>query len=311
MTGDHRNREATQPLQRIALLKRKRHALILAHNYQRPEVQDIADYTGDSLELSRIAAKSDESVIVFCGVRFMAETAAILCPAKTVLLPIAEAGCALAEAASAEQVRQARKQYPDAVVVSYVNTSAEVKAESDLCCTSANAVEVVGSVEPKRPVIFVSDQHLGDYAARVTGRNVILWNGSCPTHAAVSADDIGEARRRHPGAKVMAHPECKREVLEMSDRVAGTAGMLHYAAEHKRDRAFIVVTDIGLLHRLRKENPDKEFYPATDYLVCPTMKLTTLKDVLCALETMTHRVVVEDRVRVRARVALDAMLDVA
>lgn len=303
-------RETKDLVRQIALLKQKRQALILAHNYQRPEVQDIADYTGDSLELSRIAAKSSESVIVFCGVRFMAETAAILCPKKTVLLPVPEAGCALADAASAVQVREARKSHPDAVVVSYVNTSAEVKAESDLCCTSANAVEIVRSVDPTRAIIFVSDRNLGHYVARMTGREVVFWDGSCPTHAAVSVADIQDARKRHPQAKVMAHPECEPNVLKITDRVAGTAGMLAYAAEQAPRTEFIVATDIGLLHRLRKENPDKKFHAATDYLVCPTMKLTTLTDVLRSLESMEHVVKVEDRIRVRAQAALDAMLGV-
>lgn len=296
---------------RIQCLKEERHALILAHNYQRPEVQDIADHCGDSLELSRIAANSDAPVIVFCGVRFMAETAAILCPRKTVLLPVTEAGCALADAASADQVREARKEHPNATVVSYVNTSADVKAESDLCCTSANAVEVVRSVDSTHPVLFVSDRHLGHYAAQMSGRKVILWSGSCPTHAAVSPADIAAARRRHPAALVMAHPECRAEILEMTDRVAGTAGMLAYAAEQKEGTPFIVATDIGLIHRLRKENPDKEFYPATEYLVCPTMKLTGLPEVMQSLETMAHRVSVENSVRARAESALEAMLKVS
>jgi len=311
MPGPRNPGGTSRSVERIATLKRRHHALILAHNYQGPEVQDVADYTGDSLELSRIAAKADASVIVFCGVRFMAEAAAILCPEKTVLLPVLEAGCALADAASADQVREARRQSPNTAVVSYVNTSTEVKAESDLCCTSANAVDVVRSVVPTRPIIFVSDRHLGHCAARMTGREVILWNGSCPTHAAVSAVDISEARQRYPEAKVMAHPECRPEVLEMSDRVAGTAGMLAYVAERKRGTAFIVATDIGLIHRLRKESPDKEFYLATDYLVCPTMKLTTLENVAGALEDMQPQVTVDDSIRTRARAALDAMLNVA
>lgn len=302
--------EAKDIVRQIALLKQKRQALILAHNYQRPEVQDIADYTGDSLELSRIAAKSSESVIVFCGVRFMAETAAILCPQKTVLLPVPEAGCALADAASAVQVREAWKRHPDAVVVSYVNTSAEVKAESDLCCTSANAVDIVRVVDPTRPIIFVSDRNLGHYAARTTGREVVFWDGSCPTHAAVSVADIQDARKHHPQAKVIAHPECKPDVLEITDRVAGTAGMLAYAAEQAPGMEFIVATDTGLLHRLRKENPDKRFRAATDYLVCPMMKLTALEDVMLSLETMEHAVRVKGDIRVRARSALDAMLGV-
>jgi quinolinate synthase len=291
-------------------LRTERNALILAHNYQRPEVQDIADVCGDSLELSRVAAGADRRVIVFCGVRFMAETAAILCPGKTVLLPVPEAGCALADAATAEAVREARRLHPDAVVVSYVNTSAEVKAESDICCTSANAVAVVRSVDSSRPVLFVSDRHLGHYAAQTAWREVLLWEGSCPTHAAVSAEDVAEARRRHPGAILLAHPECRPQVLDSSDRVAGTAGMLACAAEQPDGTTFLVATEIGILHRLRKENPGKQFHPVSDYLVCPTMKLTGLKEVMRALETMTHRVVIAEEVRLPAKAALDAMLAV-
>jgi len=240
----------------------------------------------------------------------MAETAAILCPERTVLLPVREAGCPLADTATAEQVRQMREQYPDAIVVAYVNTSAEVKAESDICCTSANAVEIVRSVDAGRPIIFVSDRNLGHYAARMARRRVILWDGACPTHAALSVTDIRQAKKDHPETKVMAHPECRPEVLELTDRVAGTAGMLAYAAEEASGTAFIVGTDIGLIYRLQKKNPDKVFYPATDYLVCPTMKLTTLEDVMQSLENMEHVVKLEEPVRVKARSALDAMLAV-
>jgi len=297
-------------VRRIVELKRDRNAVILAHNYQRPEVQDVADFTGDSLELSRLAASAKQDVIVFCGVRFMAETAAILCPEKRVLLPVLEAGCALADTATAMQVWRMRQLHPLAVVVAYVNTSAAVKAESDLCCTSGNAVEVVRSVEPGHPVIFVSDRNLGQYAARMTGRHVILWEGSCPTHAAVSAADIRRAKSKHPEAQVIAHPECRPEVLDLADHVAGTAGMLAYAAEQPPGTAVLVATDLGVIHRLRKENPDKAFFPATDYLVCPTMKLTTLEDVLRSLETMEPGITVEEAVRVNARRALDRMMAV-
>ena len=303
-------REEHELIVRIGDLKRKREAVILAHNYQRPEVQDIADYTGDSLELSRIAAEASEAVIVFCGVRFMAETAAILCPKKSVLLPVREAGCPLADTATAGQVRRMRLRYPNAAVVAYVNTSAEVKAESDICCTSANAVEVVRSVEAGRPIIFVSDRNLGHYAAQVARRHVVLWDGACPTHAGLSVADVKQMKKEHREAKVMAHPECRPEVLELADRVAGTAGMLAYAAEQPPGTALIVGTDIGLIHRLWKENPDKTFFAATDYLVCPTMKLTTLEDVKWSLETMEHLIALGDAARVKARSALDRMMAV-
>lgn len=283
-------------------------ALILAHNYQRPEVQDIADHTGDSLELSRIAAESENPVIVFCGVRFMAESAAILCPEKNVLLPVPRAGCSLADAATAEQVRSARDRWPGATVVAYVNTSAEVKAESDICCTSANAVEIVRSVDEERPIIFVSDRNLGHYAASITHRDVILWEGACPTHEALRLRDVLDRKREHPGAEVMVHPECIPEVLEAADTVAGTAGMLAHAADPQAATKFIVGTDIGLIHQLKKQNPDKEFHPASEYMVCPTMKLTTLEDIASSLKRMEHVITVEEPVLSKARAALEAML---
>ena len=310
MMSGQKTGDVDKRIRQIGALRRQMNAVILAHNYQRPEVQDMADYTGDSLELSRIAARSKERVIVFCGVRFMAETAAILCPEKTVLLPVLDAGCPLADTATAEQVRQMRAQHPDAVVVAYVNTSAEVKAESDICCTSANAVEVVHSVDARRPVIFVSDRNLGHYAGRMARRRMILWDGSCPTHAGLSVADIRQAKKEHSEAKVIAHPECLPEVLELTDRVAGTAGMLAHAAEEPPGTAFIVGTDIGLIHRLQKENPDKTFYPASDYLVCPTMKLTTLEGVAHSLVRMEHVITLKESVRARAQAALDAMLAV-
>ncbi len=295
-------------VRRIAELKQTRHAVILAHNYQRPEVQDLADFVGDSLELSRTATRAAEAVIVFCGVRFMAETAAILCPEKSVLLPVREAGCPLADTATVEQLRRIKLLHPLAVVVAYVNTSAAVKAESDICCTSGNAVEVVRSVPPGHPILFVPDRNLGHYVGQMTGRHVIPWEGSCPTHAALSVDDLQQAKSEHPEALVMAHPEYRPEVLAAADRVAGTAGMLTYAAQQAPGTAFIVGTDIGMMHRLRKENPDKTFFAASDYLVCPTMKLTTLEDVARSLENMEHVVTLPEAVRVNARRALDRML---
>ncbi len=295
-------------VRRIAELKQARHAVILAHNYQRPEVQDVADFVGDSLELSRTAARTAEAVIVFCGVRFMAETAAILCPDKSVLLPVHEAGCPLADTAIVEQLWRIKLLHPLAVVVAYVNTSAAVKAESDICCTSGNAVEVVRSVPPGHPILFVPDRNLGHYVGQMTGRHVIPWEGSCPTHAALSVGDLQQAKSEHPEALVMAHPECRPDVLALADRVAGTAGMLTYAAEQAAGTVFIVGTDIGMMHRLRKENPDKTFFAASDYLVCPTMKLTTLEDVARSLENMEHVVTLTEAVRVNARRALDRML---
>jgi quinolinate synthase len=295
-------------LRRIDLLKKEREAVILAHNYQPPEIQDLADYTGDSLELSRIAAKTPAKVIVFCGVRFMGETAAILSPEKTVLLPVLEAGCTLAEYATAEQLREMKKKHPDAVVVTYVNSSAEVKAETDICCTSANAVQIIRSIDPKRPILFVPDYNLGHYAAKMTGRKLILWDGCCPTHALLSTFAVTAAKKKWPGAQVIMHPECKPETLELADFVGSTSGMLAYAKAQPAGTSFIVGTEVGLLHRLQKENLDKVFHPASDYLICPMMKMTTLRDVEISLEKMQFVVKVEETVRLRAKAAVDAML---
>lgn len=296
-------------LQQIALLKKEREAVILAHNYQPPEIQDLADFTGDSLELSRIAAKTPAKVIVFCGVRFMGETAAILSPDKTVLLPVLEAGCTLADYATAEQLREMKKKHPDAVVVTYVNSSAEVKAETDICCTSANAVEIVRSIDRNRPILFVPDYNLGHYAAKVTGRPMILWDGCCPTHALLSTFAIARAKKKWPGAQVMMHPECKPETLDLADYVGSTSGMLKHAKAQPAGTVFIVGTEVGLLHRLGKENPDKVFHVASDYLICPMMKMTTLKDIKNSLEKMQYVVKVETSVRLRAKAAVDAMLE--
>ena len=290
----------------IEALKKEREAIILSHNYQRPGIQDIADYTGDSLGLSRIAAKTDAKVIVFCGVQFMAETAAILCPDKTVLLPVKEAGCPLADMATPQQLRKSREEHPDAAIVSYVNTPAAVKAESDVCCTSSNAVKVVNSIENEK-IIFVPDKNLGRHAARNSDKNIILWKGWCPTHICLYAADILKCRQEHVDASVMAHPECFPEVLELADEIASTAGMLTYATNSDANQ-FIVGTEMGLIHRLKKENPNKDFYSPTEYLICPTMKMTTLERVRQALKKMEYVVTIPEEIQVRARKALDAML---
>lgn len=295
-------------LQQIGRLKKEREAVILAHNYQPPEIQDLADFTGDSLELSMIAAKTPAKVIVFCGVQFMGETAAILSPDKTVLLPVLEAGCTLADYATAEQLREAKKKHPNAVVVTYVNSSAEVKAETDICCTSANAIQIVESIEGNRPILFVSDYNLGHYAAKKTGKNIILWNGCCPTHALLSPFAIAKAKKKWTEAQVIMHPECKPETLELADFVGSTSGMLKYAKSQPAGAFFIVGTEVGLLHRLQKENPDKTFHPASDYLICPMMKMTTLKNVKDSLEKMQYVVKVPAEIRLKAKAAVDAML---
>ena len=296
-------------LLQIGLLKKDREAVILAHNYQPPEIQDLADFTGDSLELSRIAAKTPAKVIVFCGVQFMGETAAILSPDKTVLRPVLEAGCTLADYATAERLREMKKKNPDAVVITYVNSSAEVKAETDICCTSANAVEIVKSIDRNRPILFVPDYNLGHYAAKMAQREIILWDGCCPTHALLSTFAIAKAKQKWPEAQVIMHPECKPETLELADFVGSTSGMLSYVKAQPAGTSFIVGTEIGLLHRLGEENPDKVFHVASDYLICPMMKMTTLRDVKNSLEKMQYVVKIEASVRLRAKAAVDAMLE--
>jgi quinolinate synthase len=291
---------------RLTLWKEKRQAVILAHNYQIDEVQDAADYSGDSLELSRIAAKIDAPVIVFAGVTFMAESAKILSPQKTVLLPVLEAGCPMADTITAEDVIRARKEHPNAAVVAYVNSSAQVKAEADVCCTSANAIQVVNAL-PQDEIIFVPDKNLADWVARHTSKRILPWAGSCCTHNNLRVKDVEEALREHPQATFIAHPECRPEVCALAKAVLSTSGMLKFV---KTDLAqeYIVGTEVGLLHRLRLENPGKVFYPLSSKMVCRTMKMTTLSHVADALEFNRHPVEIPEAVRARAVRSLDAML---
>ncbi|PKN36034.1 MAG: quinolinate synthase [Deltaproteobacteria bacterium HGW-Deltaproteobacteria-19] len=295
-------------VEKIQELKRKRNAVILAHNYQLPEVQDIADYVGDSLGLSIQAAATPADVIVFCGVHFMAETAKILSPAKTVLLPEEKAGCPMADMITAEELKTLKAQHPGAAVLCYVNTSAAVKAECDLCCTSANAVRMVQDVlKDEQEIIFVPDRYLASYVASQTGRNLILWNGFCPTHARILPENIAEAKERHPGAEVMVHPECTPELIRLADKVASTEGMCRYAGESK-NMEFIVATERGILHRMEKENPGKKFHAASKFAICPNMKYTTLEKVLWSLEDMVHEIVVPEDIADRARRCIERML---
>jgi quinolinate synthase len=296
-------------LERIGQWKQKRDAVLLAHNYQRPEVQEAADFLGDSLGLSREAARTDAEMIVFCGVHFMAETAAILSPNKTVLIPDENSGCPMANMISAEKLRELKAEHPDAAVVCYVNSTAEVKAESDMCCTSANAIEIVNSIQPDRPVIFVPDKFLGSWTAEKTGRDLILWEGYCPTHASITPTDVEKAREKHPGAVVMVHPECLPEVSRMADVVESTSGMCRFAAESDADE-IIVGTEKGLIHRLRRENPGKTFHPISPAAVCPNMKLHTLEKVLWSLQERETVVSVPEETAERARQAIDAMVSV-
>jgi len=294
---------------RIKELKKERKAVIIVHNYQRDEIQDIADITGDSLALSQAAVKTDARVIVFCGVRFMAESASILNPDKSVILPVEEATCPMADMINAEKVRAIKKQYPRAAVVCYVNSSAAVKAESDIGCTSGNAVEVVRSLE-NRDVIFVPDKNLGRYVqTQVPEKRIILWEGFCPSHVRLQTEDVIKMKMVHPEAKFMAHPECNPEVLKLADEVSSTAGMFRYVK--KTDgREFIVGTEIGMLYKLRKDNPHKAFYMPTDHLICPSMKLITLGWVAHSLEMLMHQVRVPEEIAERARKSLERMLEV-
>jgi len=274
---------------KITALKKRANAVILVHNYQLGEVQDIADFVGDSLELSQKAARTDADVIVFCGVHFMAETASILCPDKIVLLPDMHAGCPMADMVTAKRLREKKKEHPKATVVCYINSSAAVKAESDICCTSANAVRLVEKLTNASEILFVPDQYLGNYVATKTGKEMILWPGYCPSHIRIQPQDISRQKAEHPQAKAVVHPECRPEVIALADEVLSTGGMIRLARENDLEE-MIVGTEIGIIHRLRKENPEKRFFPASEQAVCPRMKLITLETVLWSLEFMTNQV---------------------
>jgi quinolinate synthase len=258
--------------------------------------------------LSRKAAATDAEVIVFCGVQFMAESAAILSPEKTVLLPVKEAGCQLADMITAQELHKKKEENPEAVVVCYVNSSAQVKAESDIGCTSANGVEVVNSLKEDK-ILFVPDEHLGRYVASKTDKDIILWKGFCPAHYNLLPKDILRAKEEHPEAKVLVHPECRLSVIKLADEAFSTSGMLNYVKE-SRDKEFIIGTEMGLIHRLKKENPDKKFYVPSKNLICSSMKLITLKEVLESLEKMRYKIEIPEEVRRRAKKSLDRMLKV-
>ena len=301
---ESRDAELTE---KIMSLKMRRKAVILAHNYQRDEVQDIADFVGDSLELSQKAAKTDAQVIVFCGVHFMAETASILCPDKIVLLPDINAGCPMANMITVEKLWEKKEEFPSATVVCYINSSAEVKAESDVCCTSANAVKVIESQDAKE-ILFVPDQYLGHYVSTKTGKKMILWPGYCPTHMKMQPEHINRLRQEYSQAKVVVHPECRPEVIALADEVLSTGGMRRYAARSEV-KEMIVGTEVGIIHRLRKENPGKNFIPVFEKATCPNMQLITLEKVLWSLEDITPEVRVLEEIRLRAKTAVDKMLE--
>ena len=305
----------------IKLLAKERNAVILAHNYERPEVQDVADFVGDSLGLSREAARTEANVIVFCGVHFMAETAAILSPDKIVLLPDMAAGCSLASTIDAEQLREWKAEHPGAVVVSYVNTTAAVKAESDYCCTSGNAVDIVNSIPADKEILFLPDMFLGAHVRRVTGReNIHVWMGECHVHAGIDPENITAQRAAHPGAEFLIHPECgcatsaveavsSGAVSAEGVQILSTEGMIRRPAISDVEE-FIVATEVGILHRLRRENPTKRFFPANEHAVCAFMKVTTLPKVLASLQRMQHRITVDPDTAARARLAIERMVSV-
>jgi len=319
--------------EKIISLKKKLNAVILAHNYQRPEVQDIADITGDSFELARAAAKTDYDVIVFCGVHFMAESAFILSPDKTVLLPEINAGCPMADMVSTQGPRKTlrelytdvfgiafefadeftlldmKKQHPGVPVVAYINTSAAVKAESDICCTSSNVVKVVESLK-EDTVICIPDRNLSTYAARRTNKKIISWDGFCNVHYAfLDVTAARQAKEEHPDALLIVHPECSPEIQDMADHITSTSGMLRFCKESQQ-REFIIATEEGILHRLKKDNPDKHFYVASQKMHCSNMKKTKLTSIICAMEKMEHSIKVPEDIRIPAKRALDRMLEI-
>lgn len=293
---------------RIQELKKDRNAVILAHNYQLGEVQDIADFVGDSLELSIKANEAECDVIVFCGVKFMAETAKILSPEKTVLHPVAESGCPMADMANAEQLRKLKAEHPGAVAVCYVNSTAEVKTEVDICCTSANAVKIVAAIPPEKDIIFLPDRNLGANVAKELNRKMLLWPGFCPTHMRITPEMVRQKKAEYPEAIVITHPECLPEVVEISDTALSTGGMLRFAKETDA-KQIIVGTEMGIIHRLKKENPDKQFIPISEQAICPNMKLIELHHVLRSLETMTTQIELDAETIAKAKAPIVKMIE--
>lgn len=309
-------------IKEINLWRQKRHALILAHNYQIPAIQDLADFVGDSLELSQKAAKTKSELIVFCGVHFMAETAAILSPNKKVLIPDLNAGCSLASSITAQELRRWKKRYPKAIVVSYVNTSAEVKAESDYCCTSTNAVKIVNSLPKNRQILFTPDIFLGDYVAKVTGRkNIIVYPGQCHVHAQVRPIDILNKLKEYPQAEFLIHPECgcvsnclsyvaSGDLPAVKTHILSTGGMIKYC-QSSSAKQFVVATESGIIHRLQKDSPEKEFIPVRDGMICQYMKLITLEKLLNSLKNLEYEVKVPKKIAEKARIPIQRMLELS
>ncbi len=294
-------------VEQIVELKKKRNAVILAHNYVMGDVQDVADFVGDSLELSIKAKNASAPVIVFCGVSFMAETAKILSPSSTVLHPVPSAGCPMADMAPDEAVRQYRREHPDTVIIAYVNSTAAVKAEVDICCTSANAEKIVRSIPADKQILFVPDQNLGANVSRMTGRKMELWPGFCPTHNRIMPEDVRQIREMHPNAVMLVHPECTPSVVEVADQALSTGGMLKFVRESDA-KQFIIGTECGILHRMRKDNPGKEFIPLQPLPMCPNMKKLTLESIVDSLEYMQYEVKLDAALMDRARLPIEKML---
>lgn len=297
-------------IKRISELKRERQAIILSHNYQIPEVQDAADFLGDSLELSIKASKTDAKVIVFCGVHFMAETAAILSPDKIVLMPDIHAGCPMADMITAEQLRELKSKHPGAVVVCYVNTSAEVKAESDICCTSSNAVKVVQSIPGEKEIIFIPDKHLAKFVEGETGRKMIVYDGYCPSHVRMMAEELHQVQEAFCDAPVLVHPESPGDIIREADQILSTSGICR-ASKELDAPTIIIATEPGIIHRLKKENPEKTFIPACKWCNCANMKMNTLEKILWVLEDMENRVIVPPEIQKKAKSAVEKMLQIA
>ena len=296
-------------IKEILAWKKKREAIILAHVYQPGEIQDIADFTGDSLFLSQQAAKTKAKVIVFCGVQFMAETASILSPEKIVLLPEIKSGCPLADMAPAEKVKSKIKELPEVLVVSYVNSSAVVKSLSDYCCTSANAVQVVRSIPAEKNILFLPDMNLADFTARKAKRNIIPWQGYCPTHHLLTKEDVIKVKKLHPKALLLVHPECRPEVCNLANYIGSTRGIIEFAGNNPA-KEYIIGTELGILHPLKKNNPEKQFFAASEKMICKDMKLITLEKVLSSLQNLEPRIIVPEDIREKSLKALNRMIEI-
>jgi quinolinate synthase len=303
------NRDIKALNDKIRRLLKEKNAILLAHNYQLPEVQDVADICGDSLELSIEASKTDAEIIVFCGVHFMAETASILSPDKTVLLPVLSAGCAMADMITADALKKKKSALPDIAVVSYVNTTAEVKAESDICCTSANAVSVARSIDKEKSIFMTPDRNLAQYTQKKCGREITWWDGYCPIHNGLTGRQVENVKRENPGALFLAHPECPPEVLALADEIKSTSGMIAFIKNSDK-KEFILGTETGILYPISKANPGKKLIPADPAMVCSDMKKTHLEDILASLEGMKYIIKVPEEIRVKAKSAVERMLAV-